>query len=342
MQASRLIRATLRVSSIWRLSRYFNRHRLAILMYHGVTDQEVPDWTQVRRDEFISQMAHLRKYYHPISLETAIEALKQRTPLPRNSVVVTFDDGFLNNVTCAYPVLKKYGIPATVFLTTSFLDGGGQFGGLIWPDYIHALFRSAAEQYLDLTDCGLGNIDLSSPINCYRAKEEVCAELKKRPAKEKAGVIQLIRERLNTRISREDYEIFRAMSWEQAGQLAEEGLVGIGGHAVSHDVLTRLPPEEASREITQSRAAIERHIERPVRFFAYPNGQREDFNDNIAAVVARSYEGCLTTIEGLNDLTGDPYELRRIPIGRDTRGSDFELMVSGAITGLKKLVGRSQ
>ncbi|MCK5580960.1 MAG: polysaccharide deacetylase family protein [Candidatus Omnitrophica bacterium] len=110
-----------------------SKYTVPILMYHQVEDVEdgkVPPGDTVTPEVFEVQMSFLReKGYNVIRLADAMEAMRNNQELPHNSVVVTFDDGFLNNFTNAYPVLKKYDIPVTLFVAPGFM---GRDGFLDW------------------------------------------------------------------------------------------------------------------------------------------------------------------------------------------------------------------
>ena len=96
------------------LVRYVNRKAVRILLYHGFPSEAASSWER--------QCQYLRCNYKPISLTAAVNALKAREPLPHNTVVVSVDDGYRNFHSVAYPSLKRYGIPAIVFLVSDFLD----------------------------------------------------------------------------------------------------------------------------------------------------------------------------------------------------------------------------
>jgi peptidoglycan/xylan/chitin deacetylase (PgdA/CDA1 family) len=106
------------------------RYVVPIIMYHQVTYTEVsqPNW--VNPENFEWQMAYLKNQgYHVIRLSDLVDATVAGRRLPVKSVVITFDDGYENNYTNAFKVLKKYGFPATIFVAS---DKVGQKGRLTW------------------------------------------------------------------------------------------------------------------------------------------------------------------------------------------------------------------
>jgi peptidoglycan/xylan/chitin deacetylase (PgdA/CDA1 family) len=332
------IYALLYYTGLWLLFRYFNRNKVAVLMYHGVTDKEINCWTQLPLEKFKRQMKFIGQYYHPISLEIGVDILKIKKAEIKYPMIVTFDDGFKNNRTIAYPILKKYQIPATIFLTTSFVDKTGPYGGLLWTDYILMLLRNSKTPEFELADIGLGKIDLSSMEKRHLAKERICGKLKKIGSDEKNAAIKAISEKLDWGISEHDYAIFEGLNWDDINTLAKEGLIDFGAHTINHEILSRLEKDKAILEIKGSKDAIEKRIGKKVATFAYPNGTRADFTHETKAIAQEYFDCALTTIEGLNQTGCNLYEIKRINIGKDLSMIEFKLAVSGVIDFIRKLL----
>lgn len=95
-------------------------HAPLVLMYHSVSDTFMKG---MPLGNFKGQMAILNKEFSPVSLDRIVDYVKTGVQLPGKAVAITFDDGFRDNYLNAYPILVEYGIPFTVFVTTSFIDG---------------------------------------------------------------------------------------------------------------------------------------------------------------------------------------------------------------------------
>jgi peptidoglycan/xylan/chitin deacetylase (PgdA/CDA1 family) len=329
----RIIRNTLyRILSllgVWHLKRFLNRNNVAILMYHGVIEGYSDYWTQLNVRKFENQMQFLRNNYTPVTLKMALEILSGKTKGIRCPVVVTFDDGFLNNMTVADPILMKYNIPATIFLTVSLIDKKSKYSGLLWPDYVLALLLGTNKNAIDLTSVGFGKYDLIDNKDKYYAKEEICRKLKRIDANEKQSIIELIREKSGGNVDPGVRETFAGLDWSQVLELFAGGIVNFGAHTINHEILSRLSETEMNREIKESKEIIERETGIPVRHFAYPNGTRDDFNDTVKGIVAQYYDCALTTIEGLNESGDDLYELKRVNIGNDMDTLRFKMSLIG-------------
>lgn len=107
--------------------RYFNKNKLRILYYHRVTKDREEAHTEdknmfTKYDAFKEQMEYLKEYYHPVGEEEIISAIENGGKLPEHAVWVTFDDGYKDNYTNVYPMLKELNIPATFFITTGFIN----------------------------------------------------------------------------------------------------------------------------------------------------------------------------------------------------------------------------
>ena len=101
----------------------FHRHGLTIVMYHAVVREPLPvsDWCFLAEDSFQRQIEYLSRHFSVVPMSSAVELL-QKGRVDKPTAVITFDDGYQNNFDVAFPVLKKHGVPATIFLTTGFVD----------------------------------------------------------------------------------------------------------------------------------------------------------------------------------------------------------------------------
>ena len=318
-------------SGIWLLFRFFNRHKTAILMYHGITEKELYLWTQLPVSTFRKQMEYLNRRYNAISLSNAVANLGRKAPPINYSIVVTFDDGFSSNDTLGRPILTQYNIPATIFLATSFINRETRFGGLIWTDFIFELFRNTARNYFDFRDIGLWEMDISTPRKRVEDGSRVCKAIKEMPAVRGKEIIDWIAARLGTEFQEEDLRIFKNMNWDEIRTLSCGGIISFGAHTVNHEILTKIPNDDMVREIRDSKSEIERQIGIPVNHFAYPNGGNEDFSPEIRNTVEKYFECALTTLVGLNSPGDDLYQLKRLGIGNDMKLWKFKLGISGVV-----------
>src|SRR5690554_5603907 len=124
---------------LYGVARMIIRNQPRILMYHRFAEQ--PASGRISREVFESQVKHLAKYYNPVSMTDLVKGLRGEHRLKPNSIAITVDDGYYDFYTVAYPILKRYQVPATLFVTTKFVDG--EFW--LWPDKISYILNSLTE-----------------------------------------------------------------------------------------------------------------------------------------------------------------------------------------------------
>jgi len=295
-----------------------------------------PYHNQISRCSFNWQVNYLKKHYQVMSIEEVIQMIKEKKSLPDNVAIITFDDGFRNNYTVAYPILKKNNVPATIFLTTNYIDTEN----ILWPDELYLSFRHTTEKKLELKDHGMGEYDLHTMSLRARAYEVIIKHLKSISAKEKDAILAIIEEKLGILDIKEEYKSnFTMLSWEEIREMHDSGLIDFGGHTANHEILSRLDGGTMKDEIADSCNSIKEKLNTTSVSFAYPNGKREDFSDLAKEVLKKENISCaVTTITGLNEPNQDLYELKRVGVCHNVTKSGFKLLVSGYIEWLKSLM----
>jgi len=241
-----------------------------------------------------------------MGLADLVSKIRERKPIPANAVALTFDDGYRDNYEVAFPILQKYGVPATIFLTTSFIDQKD----VPWNDKVtfalkHTHLKTLTFKYRDEEFCyPLG--DIADRLN---ARDKILWLLRHVAHEDKLRLVYEITRSLS--VTDFDYLWKSMLTWDQVREMHQRG-IGLGAHTITHPILTRLPLDKAQHEIEGSKRAIEAAIGAPIQLFAYPAGTRADVSHAIKEVVRRSgFQGAVTTIFGFNSPETDPYALRR-------------------------------
>lgn len=276
---------------------------LSILIYHRVLPKPDP----LRGGEpdaarFEQQMRYLAEYFSVLPLREAVMRLRAGD-LPRRTCCITFDDGYADNLTVALPILEKYHLPATVFVATGYLDGGRMFNDAV-IDAIGATSRNN----LDLEGVDLGRHALVSPEQRRTAIAAILEKLKYRtPTQREADVARLVE-----LCGCGDLPRDIMLSSAQVGELARRG-VEIGGHTVSHAILTTLDDAQARTEIRLGKERLESLTNRPVTTFAYPNGRpQRDYSINHAAMMRElDFALAVSTAHGVANMNSDCFQLPR-------------------------------
>ena len=276
--------------------------RLSILIYHRVLSQSDPlSPGEDDTESFDQQMSWLAAYFKIIPLHEAVQKLRQEKLLPRTACI-TFDDGYADNAKVALPILQKYGISATFFVSTGYLDGGR-----MWNDTIIELLRQAPGPMLDLSKMGLGRFEISSMSQREQAVNTLINKLKYLPLKSR----QLKVEEMCTYIPAELPNDLM-MTSEQVKILHDAGME-IGGHTVNHPILARAESSAARSEIADGKEVLESIIRSPVRAFAYPNGKpgQDYLSDHVRMVKDLGFEAAVSTSHGAARNSSDIYQLPR-------------------------------
>lgn len=278
---------------------------LLIVTYHRIPDKPDPLLPSEPHEEaFRFQMAFLARHLRPLLLPEAVDRLYGGS-LPARAVCITFDDGYANNHEVALPVLRRLGIPATFFIATGYLDGG-----LMFNDGIIEAVRRSPRQSLELSSIGLGTHSLESIDARRRVVRALISSLKYRPHRERASLVAQVQERAEAHVPDN-----LMMTTAQIRALHASGM-DVGGHTISHPILTQLPDDEANREIAQGRSDLTRILGTAPRSFAYPNGHPgEDFESKHAAMVAAAgYSYALSTVLGCARPTSDRWQIPRVTL----------------------------
>ena len=228
-------------------------------------------WTGERRrvsaEGFEAQMRYIRDHFTPIRLSSLVSQLRSGQPLSPSQVVITVDDGYADFREIAYPILRRYKIPATIFIVSRFADQAIW----LWFDALRYAIRHAAPGRRVLAIPHVAHaIALDGPESraaAWNQLGDACLTLT--PA-ERLEASARIAEALEVVMPPRPIEEFRGMTWDEIRSFDPE-LIEIGSHTCSHPVLSRCTDGELVTELIESRRVIEREIGRPVVAFSYPN-----------------------------------------------------------------------
>lgn len=281
--------------------------RFAILCYHRIGTGGIPFYSELPAQTFEKQMRYLRKRYRIISLDQLIQEMGYPERLDP-AVAITFDDGYRDLFTQAFPVLQAYRMPATIFVTVGCIETGE----VAWYDRVFLALQIAPGDVLDLMLDGPRRIALSSGASRLRAAVEIITYLR--------SVSRSSRERCCAALERQvplpASELRdRMLSWEQIRTMDRSG-ISFGSHTMSHPVVSRETPLEMETELLESKRILEQRLGHPVESFAFPFGKREECGGAAPEILARAgYRSAVTTEWGLNTPHSDPLQLNRVSIG---------------------------
>lgn len=281
-----------------------------IIVYHRVIpDNDGFAIAPVRESLFDRQMEILSRHFRPVSLGRLLQELEEGDVKP-GTVCVTFDDGYLDNYTHAFPALRRHGVPATIFLATDYVGGRRR----LWHDRVLGAFKTGTAGRFTLPEAGLTGQPMESARERIDLAFRVLAWLKTFPPAGRDERILAVY--AACRADESDGERLM-LNWDEVGEMTRGG-VEFGAHTLTHPILSTLPEAEMEREILGSRREMERRLGAPVRLFAYPNGRKGDYNEISKRLLERDgFLGAVTTNPGVNRGLPDRFEiLRRQPWDR--------------------------
>jgi peptidoglycan/xylan/chitin deacetylase (PgdA/CDA1 family) len=286
-----------RVPMIGRLRRVVGRlrarasARAVILMYHRVTELDTDPWgLAVAPGHFAEHLEVIRRHGRPMQLlDLARAQLGGR--IPRRAVVVTFDDGYADNLHSAKPLLVQHDVPATVFVTTGKIGRAREFW---WDELEHLLLQAGVlPTTLELPVSGRAHRWKLGRATAY-SEGEARRDRKRKPWHGEPGsrlafyyavydVLRLLaeetREEALARIAAwagahpVERPTHRTLSLWELQTLADGGLIDIGAHSVTHPFLSAHAPEHQRHEVQESKRYLERQLARRIHSFAYPHGE---------------------------------------------------------------------
>lgn len=327
------------MSGAMSLTRRVNRGKALILTYHGVLKTSAGGYLDricIDAEAFEKQMLWLRKRYVLLPLTRVLDGLEGKVPLPPYAVAITFDDGFRNNFTVAYPILRRLGIPATIFLSTAYIGAKGKY---LWTDLVDCLiFGSRRNEVRLQTNGHITRFDLTGLPARQRASDSIRDHLKTLSPGERDSKITLMVGETGEPAEQDGahLERYSFLDWDEVRVMAAGG-IEFGSHTHSHAILSTLGPSELERELSESKAIIEKELSRPCSLFSYPNGTPRDFSPRDQAALDRQgYRAAATQVGGFNLPGENPYELRRINISRSKNFTYFQAMVTGIVGLIRK------
>jgi peptidoglycan/xylan/chitin deacetylase (PgdA/CDA1 family) len=291
--------------------RSLDKNKLYILAYHRVVDdQHAPEFEDglisVNTENFSRQLKVIKKYYDVVNFKMLDKSNS------RSRIIVTFDDGYYDNYSKAYKLIKKNNLTATMYITVENINEGKMF----WFDYVYKSLINlpAGDMYLE-------SLNLYTKLNgSLSARKEIASEIMKK--------LKVISNSRRLKVLKELQEISsypmsmtedcKVMSWDDVIEMHENG-IEIGSHTLTHPILSMQDDADIKKEVEQSKKIIEKKISDVVVSFAYPVGGCGAYNDEVINKLEQAgYQYAVVYHHGTNCINDERYTLQRIPIERYT------------------------
>lgn len=246
--------------------RYINRDKLLVLMYHRFSAGE--EFGKTSAETFERHLEYLVRNYNVSSLSDAVKILGEGRELPARTAVMTVDDGYRDFYDIAYPALKRYGVSATFYTVTDFIDGTCW----IWTDIARYITLNTKKDALSfrIREKAIDK-KLNGPETRIKAAASVNAELKKLPDSEKDSVLKDFASAMGVSVPETPTQEFGPISWDEARQMERDGM-DIGSHTVTHPILTNIDDDRLAVELDLSLEVVRDRLQKDIVNFCYPNG----------------------------------------------------------------------
>jgi len=283
-----------------------------ILLYHRVTNlKHDPQMLAVSPKHFAEHLQFLRSHARPVSLRHLSDRSNDDS---RKAVGITFDDGYADNLHEAKPLLEEYEAPATVFVSTGYLDANREF----WWDELENIFMNG-RVLPDTLEIRLKGSPRRWPSR--DAYVGLCAAIRALPPDDRETVLDEVRAWAKKKAVCRDSH--RPMTKNEVRQLDKGSVVEVGSHTVAHPVLSSLNADAQRDQIRRDKTTLENLLGRQVRSFAYPFGNRPDYNRaSVNAVREAGFEIACSNFEGIVWPRTDRLELPRMLV-RNWSGDEF-------------------
>jgi len=267
-------------SGIHKLYLKTKKKGIIFIAYHDISNRDYL-YLQISPELFERHIKYLLRNYKIISLSEALRMLNNLHPINDNYVVITFDDGYKGVYTEAYPILKKYNIPFTVFLTTESIDTG-------IPPFVDCLayaVQKTKKEELDLRSFGLRIYKLNKSHLREAAIMEINDFSKSMSSNKRKEFLYYIFKQLYVSLYSEELKNVM-LSWKEVIEMSSDNLVEFGAHTHTHPSLSKIPINDAKNDILYSKKKIESITNKEVNCFAYPYGTEDDINSDIVNFVS--------------------------------------------------------
>lgn len=256
-------------------------------------------------EDFKKEIRFLSKYFDIRSLDDVVNDLKKGSEFRRPTIALTVDDGYKDNFDLMFPVLQERKVPATIFLSTAVI-GTDQMN---WYDRFASILMNTPSQELQMNGMMEGKLLKLESMNHKRIAYNRIVEYLKNIDIEKRN--QCLVE-IETQLGPPKINDPLMLNWDEVRTMSQSN-ISFGAHTHTHPILTKMPLENAKQDIARSKEIIEKELGGSTKHFAYPNGRKIDFNEELQEYCREIGFSSVSSFEyGHNQSTKDRWNLKRI------------------------------
>lgn len=289
----------------------FGRDLPRVIVYHRFAPPGARIPHRVSADELAWQLDTICRDFRVISLAECIEYYTRYGTWPKQSVVLTIDDGYRDMYEWAYPELLKRKLTATFFVTTRFVDGDIW----LWPDRLDYAIGKTTRKVVSIATKDAGfNLPLQNDQQkalVWKGFSDHCISVSNN---EREEFIMKVEAALEVCPPTSPPPEYSALTWDELCEMHHNG-IEIGSHTMNHPILSRIAPDLLDNEITNSKMVIEEHLGSAIKSFCYPNSAPEDINDLVVSAVRKA--GFTGAVFGSDLASWEPYRVPRMGVTDD-------------------------
>ena len=296
-------------------TKYLKKKSFPIFLFHGVTQNKkkykIRNYNKkhISKDYFYKICLALSKAGNVISMSEVYEIISKKKKLKPYSYAITFDDGFLNNLTVAAPILHKLNLSATFYVTTNFIENNF----MSWVDRIERELENTSISQLSVPWGTFKTTTIKDKLfflknlrkilksNCNYDPDKIADDI----------IFQLGKKIKLSGLS----ELDKKMNWNDLKFLNSKKNFTIAPHSHNHKILSFCSNENLKIEISESIKLLKNKLNSKNFHFAYPDGQKNHYNSKVISVLKKNgVKCCPTAIDGLNNPNSNPFHLKRIMV----------------------------
>lgn len=282
-----------------------------VLVYHRFCYESDKSQYKIDRNTFEWQLKKIIKQFKVVNLKDYLNMINNKQRIPLNLATITVDDGYHDFYEIAYPILKKYGLCATLFPVVNFVEKKIW----LWPDRIQCAIENTDKEKINFSfNDQIFTLNFSSKEARWKSFNHLITYSISIANNIKRDFIEELENMLEVNLPELPPREFSSVTWNQLKEMNENG-IEVGNHTLNHPILSRIPPKELRDEVFLSKKIIEKKIDNEVVSFCYPNSFPEDINERVVKEVKLAgYKGAVFYIlPGFNDI----FRIPRIPVVND-------------------------
>lgn len=274
------------------LARRWTAGNPRVIMYHRFG----PQAPYISTEDLETHLRYIRESFNPVRLDALLEMIVAGERPPPRTVALTVDDGYKDFLKVAYPVLRRYDVPATVFVVSKFMRGGFW----LWFDRLHYIFDNAPGPDFQVQGPdGPVRLRLDSTQSRHAAWDEVMTRCLRLTPSARDAYVAACEAASGVQVPASPVGSYAPLSPADIQEM-DSRIVQIGSHTQTHPILSGCSDAEVVAEIAGSKTDIEAAIGRRVISFCYPNGMSGDFDPRAErAVDEAGYLGAVRAYGGL-------------------------------------------